>query len=303
MSTDSLTDLSDPVAGAHPAGVGEVQRRLQAAGGVLARRDHRDIAGSLDRHLRAGRLVAVLPGVYCPPELGGAESVRVRAAVLWAGPDAVLTGLTAARLTYWPSAPASPVALALPTTTKRARAGIVVERRRVPPELVLDRCGLRVTQPAATAVDLAATAHGGAAIDEALRARAATLEMMWQALARQPDRPGNGCRRELLHDSRDEPWSEAERDCHRLLRRGGLRGWQSNQAVAGYYVDVLFRQERVVLELDGWATHGGREAFEADRVRRNALVLAGYTVLNFTWRQLQDDPEWVLACVRAALGR
>lgn len=270
---------------------------------MLARRDHCDLAGSLDRHLRSGRLIAVLPGVYCLPELRAEVPVRVQAAVLWAGPDAVLTGLTAARLTYWPSAPASPVTLALPTTTKRARAGIHVERRRVPPELVWDRHGLRVTQPAATAVDLAATAHGGVAIDEALRTRAATLEMMWDAFARQPGRPGNNSRRELLHDSRDQPWSEAERDLHRLLRRGGVRGWKSNRPVGGYDVDVLFRHERVVLEVDGWATHGGREAFEADRVRRNALVLAGYTVLNFTWRQLQDNPEWVLACVRSALGR
>ena len=77
---------------AHPADVGEVERRLRATGGVLARRDHRDVAGSLDRHLRAGRLVAVLPGVYCPPELSSEELVRTRAAALWAGPDAVLTG-------------------------------------------------------------------------------------------------------------------------------------------------------------------------------------------------------------------
>ena len=68
-------------------------------------------------------------------------------------------------------------------------------------------------------------------------------------------------------------------------------------------MDVLFRRERVVLEVDGWAAHGGREAFEANRVRHNALVLAGYSVLHVTWRQLQDDPEWVLACVRAAIGR
>ena len=213
--------------------VGEVGRRLQTSGGVLARRDHLDVAGSLDRHLRAGRLVAILPGVYCPPELSGDELARIRASALWAGPDAVLTSLTAARLTYWPSAPASSVTLALPTTTKRGRAGIGVERRRVPPELVLGWCGLRVTTPAATAVDLAATVHGGAAIDEALRTRAATLEMMWDALEQQPARPGNECRRELLHDSRDEPWSEAERECHRLLRDAGITGWRSNQPVAG----------------------------------------------------------------------
>jgi hypothetical protein len=54
-------------------------------------------------------------------------------------------------------------------------------------------------------------------------------------------------------------------------------------------------------EIDGWETHGTRLAFEEDRRRRNRLVLAGYTVLNFTYRQLVDEPEWVIACIRRAL--
>jgi very-short-patch-repair endonuclease len=283
--------------------VQEVAARLRAGGGVLARREHRDLAGTLDRLLRTGGLVAPLPGVYCPPELVTDHRVRAFGALLWAGPDAVLTGLTAARLTYWPSAPASPVTLALPTTTKRSRNGVQVERRTIPPELVLRSGPLVATQPWATAVDLAATAHGGAGIDEALRTRTATLDQMWAAYAALPNRPGNGPRRALLHDSRDLPWSEAERACHRLLRSARIRGWKTNQLVAGYWVDVLFRRHRLVLEIDGWATHGDRTSFEHDRVRRNTLVLAGYVVLNFTWRQLEDDPAWVVDSVQRALAR
>ena len=48
--------------------------------------------------------------------------------------------------------------------------------------------------------------------------------------------------------------------------------------------------------------HGTRESFENDRRRRNELELAGYTVLNFTWRQLVDDPDWVIDCVLRGLG-
>jgi very-short-patch-repair endonuclease len=283
--------------------VQEVAARLRARGGVLARRDHRDLAGSLDRLLRTGSLVALLPGVYCPPDLVSDAQVLAFGALLWAGPDAVLTGLTAARLTYWPSAPASPVTLALPTTSKRSRGAVQVERRTIPPELVLRRGPLVATQPWATAVDLAATAHGGAAIDEALRTRRATLDQMWVTHAALANRPGNGLRRALLHDSRDLPWSEAERECHRLLRAAGITGWKTNQRAAGYWVDVLFPRHRLIIEIDGWATHGDRTSFEHDRFRRNALVLAGYVVLNFTWRQLEDDPAWVVASVQRALGR
>ncbi|WP_375429915.1 endonuclease domain-containing protein [uncultured Friedmanniella sp.] len=281
----------------------EVGERLRAGGGVLARRDHRDLSGTLDRLLRTGQLVSPLPGVYCPPELSGDPGVATRAALVWAGPGAVLTGLAAARTTFWPAAPAGPVTLALPTTTKRSCAGVVVERRRVPPELVLTRGAWAVTQPWATAVDLASGPHGGPAIDEALRTGAATLAQMWEAFRLQPGRPGNPAREALLHDSRDEPWSEAEREGHRLLRAAGIVGWKSNRLVGGYWVDVLFARDRLILEIDGWAAHGGRQAFEDDRVRRNALVLAGYRVLNFTWRQLQDEPAWVLSCIHTALGR
>jgi very-short-patch-repair endonuclease len=281
----------------------EVAARLRAGGGVLARREHRDLAGSLDRLLRTGSLIALLPGVYCPPDLATEPRALAFGALLWAGPDAVLTGLTAARLTYWPSAPASPVTLALPITSKRSRGTVQVERRAVPPELVLRRGPLAATQPWATAVDLAATVHGGAAIDEALRTRTATLDQMWETWAALPNRPRNGLRRALLHDSRDLPWSEAERECHRLLRGAGITGWKTNQRVAGYCVDVLFPGHRLILEIDGWANHGDRASFEHDRVRRNALVLAGYVVLNFTWRQLEDDPERLVASVQRALRR
>ena len=69
----------------------------------------------------------------------------------------------------------------------------------------------------------------------------------------------------------------------------------------GYYVDILFSSVRLILEIDGFETHGTRLAFEQDRRRRNDLVLAGYRVLNFTYLQLFDDPGWVIGCIRSAL--
>jgi hypothetical protein len=64
-------------------------------------------------------------------------------------------------------------------------------------------------------VDLCA-AFGGDAIDQALRTRAVTLAtpiVPWSS----PGRKGNRSKRELLLDSRAEPWSQAERLFHRLL--------------------------------------------------------------------------------------
>lgn len=64
--------------------------------------------------------------------------------------------------------------------------------------------------------------------------------------------------------------------------------------------DVLFRSERLVIEVDGYAYHG-RQRFQEDRTRQNRLVAHGYTVLRFTWADLTQRPDEVSAQVRATL--
>lgn len=277
-----------------------VRQALDEVGGMLRRRDHPELATRLDRARARGELVSPLPGVLAAGELLDPEA-RIRAGALWAGPDAVVCGLAAARLTFWPEVSVPVVELAAPVRGK-SRPGWVVHRRTVPPELVRRRGGLPVTAPALTAVDLAAGPVGGEAIDRVLRSRTATLDHLWEALRLNPGRRGNVRRAELLTDSRDQPWSEAERLAHRLLRAAGLRGWRTNVPVGPWFADVVFTAERVIVEIDGFETHGARAAFEQDRYRRDELVLAGYLVLNFTWRQLTEQPDWVLDCIRRALG-
>ncbi|MET1004049.1 MAG: DUF559 domain-containing protein [Propionibacteriaceae bacterium] len=288
----------------------EIEYRLRASGGALLRRSHADISGYIDRQLRNGTLATVLPGVYCASGDIDNLYVRLRAATLWGGPDAIITGQAAANLTFWPKCPVEQITLAVPQRGKRlvsTTPGFEVERRNVPEWLVLQRRRVRVTAPALTAVDLAGGPDRGNAIDQVLRTRSATLSEMWDAFRAQPSRPGNKQRRQVLVDSRDEPWSEAERLQHALLHDAHITGWGANRWIRcgddGYYVDVLFRTQRLILEIDGWETHGTRSAFEDDRKRRNYLELSGYRVLNFTWKQLTEEPDWVLWCIRKALAR
>jgi len=53
--------------------------------------------------------------------------------------------------------------------------------------------------------------------------------------------------------------------------------------------------------VDGWAWHSTADRFRADRRRQNALILAGWTVLRFTWDDLVHRPDAVLAQICAAL--
>jgi very-short-patch-repair endonuclease len=102
--------------------------------------------------------------------------------------------------------------------------------------------------------------------------------------------------------------SPAERRMHRLLRSAGIRGWEANARVrardgAPFVVDLLFARERLVIEVDGYAWHAGRDRFVLDRRRDNLLVAAGYTVLRVTWDDLRDRPGPLLEEIRSTLGR
>ena len=278
-------------------------RSLVGREGVIARADHPELAGAVGRLVRSGELVAVMPGVYSARATAQDRRIRLLA-LATRQPDAVLVERSAAQLSFWPGLPGDEVSYALRHKCL-PQPGFSGSRRAVPPELIMERGSLRLTVPALTALDLCADL-GGESIDQALLTRTATLAGMHRALELSSGRRGNRDRRALLLDSRDEPWSEAERLCHRLLRDARISGWKSNWPVTVdgnlYYLDVAFPRLRLVVEIDGRLHERDAEVFENDRWRQNALVLDGWMVLRFTWRMLTEEPSAVLAAIRTALA-
>ena len=67
--------------------------------------------------------------------------------------------------------------------------------------------------------------------------------------------------------------------------------------------DFLWRAQRLAVELDGHAFHGTRQAFERDRRRDQQLVVAGYRVVRFSWRQVVEGQAEVVATLRGLLPR
>ena len=257
----------------------------------------------MDWALHTPRLRAVLPGVYAPPEIAHLPETRIRAVCL-RHPDAVLLTGAAARVVL--------LARCADATDRRSPA------KRDPRTGRLTRSLAAASRPNwssnaaacasptqhSTAIDMA-TFSCSDAIDRALRTRTATLPGMYEALARTSNRIGNPERMRLLLDSRDLPWSAAERLGHRILRRARIRGWQANLPVvspgASYYIDVAFRLLKVALEIDGRLHEEDEDLFESDRWRQNALVADGWRVLRFTWDMLQEHPEAVVAAVRSVV--
>ena len=68
-----------------------------------------------------------------------------------------------------------------------------------------------------------------------------------------------------------------------------------------FYVDIIFRKLKLVIEIDGRLYHTGAEVFETDRWRQNLLVLNGWFVVRFTWAMIEEHPEKVIAMVREAI--
>lgn len=61
--------------------------------------------------------------------------------------------------------------------------------------------------------------------------------------------------------------------------------------------------ERLVVEVDGAAFHTSRAQFEEDRRRDAVLSQLGYRVLRFSYTQVSDRWDEVLAAIRAAMAR
>jgi very-short-patch-repair endonuclease len=168
--------------------------------------------------------------------------------------------------------------------------------------------GIPTTSPARALVDLAASATADEverAIAEARARRLVTDRHLSDTLDRARNRPGVSAMRALLRHQGGPRLtrSEAERRLLRLIRAASLPEPEANVRVEGLEVDFLWRQARVIVEVDGFAFHGHRRAFERDRLRDMALRDRGFEVIRVTWKQLVDQPLLVIAHIARALER
>jgi very-short-patch-repair endonuclease len=134
------------------------------------------------------------------------------------------------------------------------------------------------------------------AIDQAEVLRVFDLRAVEGVLSRADGRRGAPALRSVLADYERPAFTESELEelFFRICRRAEIRRPLVNQWIvlegATVRVDFLWREERLIVETDGRHVHGTRQAFEKDRLRDQRLLLAGYRVVRFTWRQLVDRP-------------
>ncbi|HET9094943.1 MAG TPA: type IV toxin-antitoxin system AbiEi family antitoxin domain-containing protein [Solirubrobacteraceae bacterium] len=286
-----------------------VARLAERQGGHVTRRQLLDLGlhpRAIESRLRAGWLLPVHRGVYAVGHLPSTAIDRARGALLAAGPRAALCGGSAAALwalyERWP-APVeviSPLQRRAPTLRAR-RCSTLLSRD------IRTRYGLAVTSPARTLLDIAPrtaprTLHR---FHNELRMRRLIDNAgLLDVAARNPLHPGAVAVRALASASAGEAKrSSLELDWQLFAERHDLPEHEMNVLVAGRRVDVLFTPDRLIVELDGWATHGSRRAFEDDRERdADILAATGIPTMRITYAGLHRRPREQAGRIDAVLA-
>lgn len=257
---------------------------------------------AISRKVAAGAWDVVFPGVYRVAGAPDAWPQRLMAATLWGQPAAV-SHQAAAALLGLEGFPRGGIEISTLANRTRIPALIVCHRvGSLPPAHLVTRLGIPVTSADRLLLDLAPVLPEprlDRALDEVLRlGLASRLRIAWTAgHSRAPGR----CKLQRLLDQRmagyAPPDSELEALFFRLLVEWGLPLPVRHYVirVPGFTgeVDYAWPDPGVGLELDGFLWHNSKHSWQRDRTKRNILTLGGWSVLQFTWDDVVERPEYV----------
>jgi predicted transcriptional regulator of viral defense system len=255
------------------------------------------------KRAQAGRLTRIHRGVYAVGHGRLTLHGRWMAAVLAYGPKAVLSHRSAAGLWGIRRDTRAKTDISLPSRSARPRPGIDVHASTTLTAADITAVhGIPCTSVARTLLDLADVVDRRRlerAVDQAEVLRIFDLRAVEEVLSRAAGRRGAAVLRWVLaeYDGPALTDRELEERFFQICRAAGLPKPEVNSWIllegGAVKADFLWRAERLVVETDGWASHGTRRAFENDRRRDRRLRLADWEVVRFTWRDVERDPDEV----------
>jgi very-short-patch-repair endonuclease len=197
-----------------------------------------------------------------------------------------------------------PMHVTLPGGAHR-RPGLIVHRATLHPADMTRRHGIPVTSAARTVLDIAASepiAELDRVLNEAGLQRRISTHSLTEQFKRYPRHRGTAALKRATESEPHLTRSDAEILMCDLIRRAGLPQPEANVRIEGHEVDLLWREPRLVVEIDSWAFHSMRSSFEGDRRRDQRLITRGWRVIRITARQLTREPELVVATLATALA-
>jgi len=252
--------------------------------------------GAVQHAVAIGRLHREHYGVYAVGHRAPSDHGRWMSAVLACGHDCALSHRSGARLLRIGRSEGPVPDVTCPG--KRARPGVCTHRGPLDGDIMV-RDGIPVTTVARTIVDLAHERDEDEVrrmVREAQYLRLFNLEATRVAAARR----STTLLTRLLEDMTITS-SELDVAFVDLIKR--FPPPKAQKRLIGHRVDYVWERERVAVELDGYNAHVSLDAFQRDRSQGNALQLAGWLLLRFTWDDVHRRPRATLATLRNALRR
>jgi very-short-patch-repair endonuclease len=266
----------------------------------------------LEHRLAIGALSSVHRGVYRVGHRAPSLEARYLAAVKACGEGSLLAGRAAAHLFgLLRRSPSLPEVL---TPTQRRPRGVITHRaRRI--DLQARNGGSRladatrwraipVTTVPRTLVDLAAM------LDEEQLARAVheadvrhhtRPEQIDAVLARRHNWPGARKLRRVIWGEVPVTLSKLESRFIEQLIDAGVPLPETNRPAGKHRVDCRWPEHRLTVELDSYRYHGSRHAWEKDREREREARARGDEFRRYTWRDVEEKPEPMMADLRRLL--
>jgi hypothetical protein len=274
--------------------------------GTIARRQLLEVGftrARIDRWIKSDRLHRKYPGVYALGRAGIGTEGELAAAILYAGHGSALGGVSA--LWWLGLLSRRPYPARIDTICRRApQTGLCLRRVEVAYRSL--HRGLPVTSlPHALLASTPDLGHNSLrlVLARAEFQRILDLPALENAIGR--GRAGTTALRAAL-DAHLPQLARCvnglERDFVLLCERHRLPLPEPNPRIGRYRPDMLWRSQRLIVELDGAGAHSTPAQLAADARRRAALEALGYTVLRFTPAELELEPERVAATVRRHLA-
>jgi hypothetical protein len=252
----------------------------------------------------------LLRGVYLASTGAVSTAQREMAALLYAGPRSVLTGLAAARRHGLRTPQDSRIDVLVPANSRCQSTGfVVVHRTHRLPGSVCIAGEIRFALPARAVADaarrLASVRDVRALVADAVQRQRCSIEMLSIELEQGPVQ-GSAFLRVALEEVGAGVRSVPEGDLRVLLRRGGLlmpmfnaRLYDGDGLVA--VADCWWPDAGVAAEVDSREYHYSAEDWQHTMRRHDRLVARGVLVLHFTPGRIRAEPQAVAAEIRSAL--
>jgi len=272
--------------------------QLQGQSGVVSRRQAQDAGfrdDAIDRRLRSGTWQRLHRSVYATFTGELSREARLWAAVLHAGPGAVLSHATAAEVHGLIDKPTGKIHVSVPASRRPSQyakmRGVVIHRSRGLVAEWQPPWHLPRTSVEDTVLDLISAARSFddayGWISAAVGRRLTTPELLGKTLAARPRMRWRAWVTAALRDAAEGVHSPLERRyVHGVERAHGLpaarRQARRRHGSGTRYLDNLYEEYDLCVEVDGKAAHPAEGRWRDTR-RDNANLARGARTLRYGW--------------------